>query len=130
MGKVGHLQLAFVAGSKTKSTDIFNILMDQIEWICFLQFSLSECGYSIYYKHTNRYFYLYRKCRMGMTFIQANITLSTLLGFNLLVAVRANCKYDQLFSHNLRFTTSCNIVYHYISNHFWSNMQIRNEWEY
>ena len=26
----------------------------------------------------------------SMTFIQANITLSTLLGFNLLVAIRAN----------------------------------------
>ena len=31
-----------------------------------------------------------RKCRMGMTFIQANITLSTLPGLNLLVAIRAN----------------------------------------
>ena len=36
-----------------------------------------------------------------MTFIQANISLSTLLGFNLLVAIRANCKQTTQFSHLL-----------------------------
>ena len=28
MSKVGHLQLALVVGSKTKSTDVFNVLLD------------------------------------------------------------------------------------------------------
>ena len=31
--------------------------------------------------------------------IRANITLSTLLGFNLLVAIRANCKETTQFSY-------------------------------
>ena len=34
-----------------------------------------------------------------MTFIQANITLSTLPGFNLLVAIRANRKQTTQFLH-------------------------------
>ena len=34
-----------------------------------------------------------------MTFIQANITLSTLPGFNLLVAITENCKQATQFSH-------------------------------
>ena len=33
-----------------------------------------------------------------MTFIQANITLSTLLSFDLLVAIKANCKQTMQFS--------------------------------
>ena len=41
----------------------------------------------------------HRKCRKGMTFVRANVTLSTLLGFNLLVAIRANCKQTTQFSH-------------------------------
>ena len=28
VSKVGHLQLALVVGSKTKSTDVFNVLLD------------------------------------------------------------------------------------------------------
>ena len=66
-----------------------------------------------------------------MTFIQANITLSTLLGFNLLVQyLSGQIANDPPYSHNLRFTTSCNIVYYYRSSHVWSNMQIRKELEY
>ena len=38
-----------------------------------------------------------------MTSIKANITLSTLLGFNLLVAIRATCKQTMQFSHILIF---------------------------
>ena len=35
-----------------------------------------------------------------MTFVPVNISISTLLGFNLLVAIRANCKQTtQIFSH-------------------------------
>ena len=30
LAKVGHLQLALVVGSKTKSTDVFNVLLGQI----------------------------------------------------------------------------------------------------
>ena len=42
----------------------------------------------------------------GMTFIRANITLSTLLGFNLLVAFRANPKQTTQFSHFVILNTA------------------------
>ena len=35
----------------------------------------------------------------GYTFVQANITLSTLLGFDLLVAIKANGEQTTQFSH-------------------------------
>ena len=40
-----------------------------------------------------------QETRIGTTFIQANITLSTLAGFNLLVAIKANCKQTTQVSY-------------------------------
>ena len=65
----------------------------------------------------------------GTTFIQANITLSTLPGFNLLAAIKQIANKLRS-SHILWFWTSRNSVYYYRLSLVWSDMQIMDRVEY
>ena len=81
-------------------------------WIRFSQYSscilVCQNVYTIS-RQLNCYVYLYRKFRKGMTFIQGNVTLSTLPGFNLL-----DCSYQGKLQTNYAVLTFCNFKHRVI----------------